>query len=266
MFARIKAMRITKKQTIVFVSLAVLVVIMAGLFIWGRKPSSTQTSQAGQSSTQPPNTKPTSFDKGQFSLTDPTSIWVVVDKLRPLNPTHYAPTDLVVPAVTLAGNASDQNMHLRQASAGALEAMFAAANKQGLKLMLVSGYRSYSYQTTVYNNYVKQLGRTAADQQSARPGYSEHQTGFAADVAPASGHCSVEQCFADTPEGEWLAANSYKYGFIIRYTKGKQAVTGYEYEPWHIRYIGKALATEMHNQHVLTLEEFFDLPAAPDYQ
>jgi len=131
--------------------------------------------------------------------------------------------------------------------------------------MVSSAYRSYSYQVSLYGKYVRDQGQSVADTQSARPGYSEHQTGLAVDVEPYDQQCDVEQCFADLPAGKWIAANAYKYGFIIRYTKDKTHVTGYEYEPWHVRYVGVELATEMHNQHIETLEEFFGLPAAPDY-
>jgi D-alanyl-D-alanine carboxypeptidase len=109
-------------------------------------------------------------------------------------------------------------------------------------------------------------GKAVADSQSARPGYSEHQTGLAVDVEPTSRKCEVEACFGDTPEGKWVAANAHKFGFIIRYPKNMQSVTGYIYEPWHIRYVGKELAGEMHKQNIATLEQFFGLEAAPDYQ
>lgn len=248
--------------------LVAVIVIIVGLMVWHHKnPNQTSVSLPPiQNVVQTQPNMPASFDKNQYSLSDPTSLWIVVNKLRPLNPVNYVPPDLTVPNVPLNGSGGEERMHLRKDAASALESMFGGASQQGLRLMLVSGYRSYSYQTQLYNGYVAQYGQAGADQQSARPGYSEHQTGWAADLAPASGNCSIEQCFADTPEGKWLAANAYKYGFIIRYTTAKQPITGYENEPWHVRYIGTALSSEMHNQNVLTLEEFFDLAAAPDYQ
>ena len=105
----------------------------------------------------------------------------------------------------------------------------------------------------------------SADDESARPGFSEHQTGLAVDVGMANATCEVDQCFGATPAGKWVAANGYKYGFIVRYPQGLSDITGYEYEPWHLRYVGVGLATEMHNKAVQTLEQFFDLPAATDY-
>lgn len=210
------------------------------------------------------NTTEPKFDKIKFSINDPTSPWVVVNKLRPLSPVKYSPTDLVTPNLPLRvpGN---ESMQLRSESAQALERMFADAKLAGLNLLVSSGYRSYSYQVTLYNSYVKSIGQLAADQQSARPGFSEHQTGLAVDVGATSHKCELQQCFADTPEGKWVAANAYLYGFIVRYTADKVAITGYEYEPWHLRYVGVSLATEMHKQNIETLEEFFDLPNASNY-
>jgi len=130
--------------------------------------------------------------------------------------------------------------------------------------MLASGYRSYSDQASVYSAYVSQSGVAQADTFSARPGHSEHQTGLAADIEPLSRTCEVEQCFENTKEGQWLAANSYKFGFVIRYQKNTQDLTGYEYEPWHVRYVGKYLALKLYRSGQ-TLEQFFSLPAYTTY-
>jgi D-alanyl-D-alanine carboxypeptidase len=207
-----------------------------------------------------PNTN-TGFDKKKYSLSDPSSPWVVVNKQRPLSPKDYVPADLTTPKVaTRTGDAK-----VRQATASALETMFTAAAKNDTPLKISSAYRSYGYQVTLYQGYVKSQGQTIADSQSARPGYSEHQTGMAADLSPLDGSCSVQKCFATTSSGKWLAANAYKFGFIIRYPEGLTPITGYDYEPWHVRYIGGDLANEMHKDGVLTLEQFFDLGAAADY-
>lgn len=218
----------------------------------------------GTTSDKTPDATTPAFDPNAHSLTNPASIWVVVNKQRPLRPLNYAPT-LVVPNVPLKGSRTASNMHVSGAMADPLVSLFAGAKQVGYNLMLSSGYRSYAYQVSVYNKIVSSEGRTTADQESARPGHSEHQTGLAADVAPTSGRCDLSQCFGNTPEGQWLAANAYKYGFIIRYPADKTAITGYEYEPWHLRYVGINLAAEMHNRGIETLEEFFGLTAAPDY-
>ncbi len=134
----------------------------------------------------------------------------------------------------------------------ALQEMFAAAKSEGLNLFVKSGFRSYSTQKSLYNSYVKRDGQAAADRYSARPGHSEHQTGLAFDINKA--HSS----FAGSPEANWLAANCYKYGFIIRYPEGKEAITGYIYEPWHVRYLGVQTATEVYNSG-LCLEEYLGI-------
>lgn len=126
------------------------------------------------------------------------------------------------------------------------------AAKEGLNIWLASGYRSYDYQKNIYDNYVSIYGADTADTFSARPGYSEHQTGLAIDVN------TIDDSFANTPESDWLAANCSKYGFIIRYPKGKESVTGYKYEPWHIRYVGKEKA-EAITKSGLTLEEYYGI-------
>jgi D-alanyl-D-alanine carboxypeptidase len=202
-----------------------------------------------------PTTTTTSAALPAHSLTDPTSIWVVVNKRRPLQPIDYAPGDLA---------SVGDGQYMEQPAAAALLAMFAAASAAGQPIHADSGYRSYSYQVSVHGSAVARLGAEAADIGSARPGYSEHQTGWAVDVGGDG--CEIATCFGTTPAGEWVAANAYRYGFIVRYPQGEQAITGYEYEPWHIRYVGVQLATAMHARGITTLEQWFDLPAAPGYQ
>lgn len=218
--------------------------------------SNTQNQSAGSS-----------FNKQAHSIDQPDSIWWIVSKVRPLSPLGYAPSDLVVPNIPLRASRGDGEMRLRKEASTAMEEMVAAAKNVNIDLMLTSGYRSYQLQVSVYNGYVQKYGQAGADKQSARPGTSEHQTGLAADLAPTTRQCELEVCFADLPEGKWLAANAYKYGFIIRYPEGKGEITGYsQYEPWHIRYIGKDLSQEMHKQNILTLEEFFDVvPTSQPY-
>lgn len=176
------------------------------------------------------------------------SIWVVVNKSRPLQPLSFAPTDLVD-----AGN----GQQMRQEAAAALQEMLQAATADGMNLQPLSGYRSYQTQQTVYQREVETYGQAVADTQSARPGHSEHQTGLSMDLGGSG--CGIEDCFGDTAEGKWVAAHAHTFGFIIRYPEGKDAITGYRYEPWHIRYVGKELAAEMHRTSIQTLEEFFDL-------
>lgn len=237
--------------------LIVIAVAAIGGYVW---------SQNGGNNAGPEDDKQVSFDTRQHSLDNPASIWVIANKRRPLQPTGYTPNDLVAPDVKLRLTAQTEEMQVRAEVAGALKELFAAAAQDGLELMVSSAYRSYDYQEGLYNTYVRQQGQSAADTQSARPGHSEHQTGLAVDVEPASRECEIEECFGGLPEGKWVAANAYKYGFVVRYAKGKDNVTGYIYEPWHLRYVGKPLAAELHRTGNPTLEEFFKLAPAPDYQ
>lgn len=222
-------------------------------------PSEIMPSSSGTPSASP---SPSAvFDKNTRSIDDPTSIWVVVNKQRPLNPINYVPADLVPVPVRYVNKPM-----LRKVASDAVVAMFKAAAAEGAgQMQSQSAYRSYDLQVTVYNGWVRQLGKTQADRQSARPGTSEHQTGLAIDISPYPLKCALAACFGDTPQGRWLAANAYRFGFLLRYPQGKSAVTGYEYEPWHFRYIGVSLATEMHRTGITTLEEFFGLPPAPTY-
>lgn len=134
----------------------------------------------------------------------------------------------------------------------AFDAMQAAAAQEGLTLFICSGFRSYDYQNTLYSNYVARDGQAAADTYSARPGHSEHQTGLALDIN------STDGSMATSAEGLWLAEHCAEYGFVIRYPKGKEQITGYMYEPWHIRYLGTELAVEL-TEAGLTVEEYFGL-------
>jgi D-alanyl-D-alanine carboxypeptidase len=220
--------------------------------------------QGLKSSSQKPAPAAQGFNKNMYSLKDANSIWVVANKKRPL-PTGFVPNDLTVPKIPLRLEETAEEMHISKKISGSLEQMVGAAKQQAVDLMLASGYRSEAYQRQLYNGYVKSDGQAYADISSARPGTSEHQTGLAVDFDDSKRTCETQQCFGDTPAGKWLAQNAYKYGFIMRYTADKQSVTGYEYEPWHFRYVGKELSTEMHNKNISTLEEFFGLGAAPDY-
>jgi D-alanyl-D-alanine carboxypeptidase len=220
-------------------------------------PTPTRAATAGSPE---PAVVPT-FDRSARSLDDPASLWVVVDKTRPLNPADYAPADLVdvpVPHVW--------SPQLRREASDATVALFAAFTAEtGLELQSQSSYRSYDTQVDVYNRDVAANGQAFAHTSTARPGTSEHQTGLAIDISALPGNCSLDACFGDTPQGQWLAGNAWHFGFLLRYPADKVAVTGYGYEPWHFRYIGTELAAEMHGTGTTTLEEFFDLPAAPGY-
>ena len=217
----------------------------------------TSTAPAPTSATPAPSPTPPAaptFDRAQLSLDDPVSTWVVVNKTRPLAPIDYAPADLV----SLGGR-----YELRAEAAQAMQAMLAGAAAEGLTITVQSAYRSYDYQVGVFRAQVARFGEAQAEIQVARPGYSEHQTGLAADVG--GGGCDIDRCFGTNDEGRWVAAHAAEYGYVVRYPDGKTDVTGFRYEPWHVRYVGVPLATELQRTGSATLEEFFGLPAAPDY-
>ncbi len=216
-------------------------------------PSTSASPSVSASPTVPPSPSPSASTFPRlYPLNQPNSLWVVVNKKRRLNPVAYAP--ILSPTTNLA-----------KPAATAYWAMRAEIKRQGLgTLCLNSGYRSYSYQKSIHSARVASMGKTAAEQLAARPGHSEHQTGLAADVSITSLDCRIGG-FGSTQAYKWIASNGYKYGFIVRYPLNKTDVTGYVWEPWHLRFVGKELAAEMRKQKVKTLEEFFKLPAAPTY-
>ncbi|WP_227396480.1 M15 family metallopeptidase [Jeotgalibacillus aurantiacus] len=141
----------------------------------------------------------------------------------------------------------------------AFNQMAEAASAEGITLVAFSTFRSYDYQVDLYNRYVDQHGQEEADRFSARPGYSEHQTGLGFDIGEAGQEEHwAEDSFKDTAGAKWLAENAHEYGFILRYPAGKEEITGYQYESWHFRYLGKELATEVYNSG-LTLEEYLGI-------
>ncbi|WP_162802205.1 cell wall-binding repeat-containing protein [Ornithinimicrobium murale] len=168
---------------------------------------------------------------------DTGRLYDLVTKQRPVDPERYVPGDLVSWRGT--------SHQFRPETATMLQELFddaAAAGHPGL--WVNSAYRSYDEQQRTYDYWVRTVGKKRADLISAQPGHSEHQLGLAADVAGRS--CSGYACFGDTPEGKWVAANAHRYGFIIRYPEGGTGVTGYDYEPWHLRYVGPRAAWMMH--------------------
>jgi zinc D-Ala-D-Ala carboxypeptidase len=187
----------------------------------------------------------------------PASIAVVVNKNIYL-PKGYAPKDLIFPQVSFLFKEYVAKRMIRREAALQLERMFAAAKKDGIYLSGASGYRSYATQTAVFNRYVERDGYEIARTYSAIPGTSEHQTGLAIDVSGSNGYCAVSSCFAGTKEAAWIDKNSANFGYIVRYPKGKEHVTGYKHEPWHVRYVGPAVSKEMKSRN-LTLEEYFGI-------
>jgi zinc D-Ala-D-Ala carboxypeptidase len=237
----------------------VVVVVAAGIFGY-RRYTSINTQPPDKNEQLSPNsqaTKPQSFNKAQYSIDEPGSPWLVVNKQRPL-PANYQTPELTTPDIMLRWAIDAETMQVSKMIVTSLEAMNDALLSAGHKLELISGYRSDSYQKMLYDSHVDQYGQAEADRQSAKPGTSEHQTGLAVDLGRSDKKCDLLECFGALPEGKWLNLHAHEYGFIIRYPKNKEQSTGYMYEPWHLRYVGKELAAEL-NANSATMEEFFGL-------
>ncbi len=170
----------------------------------------------------------------------------------------YVPPDLLSPNIPFAEKETRENRDkflLRHAAALAVTALFERARMQGIYLYGVSGYRSYARQKEIYDSSVASRGKEVTDNVIALPGSSEHQSGLALDVSVPSMAFALEESFGKTKEGKFLQKFAPLYGFIIRYPKGVEHITGYSYEPWHIRYVTKPLAIFLSKTH-LTLEEY----------
>ena len=190
-------------------------------------------------------------------VTNVSAYDMIVNKTRNL-PSSYVPEDLVpldgIPK-TLENPEVNQ---LRKVAYEALKELFAKAKEEkSFELYARSGYRSYNTQVGLYNSYVSKHGKEAADKFSAKPGQSEHQTGLSIDITCEAMNYLLDDTFFDTEEGKWVAENAHRFGFVIRYPKGKEDITGYQYEPWHLRYVGETLAKEVYESQ-LTLEEYFE--------
>lgn len=189
------------------------------------------------------------FYKKTEEISNPDIINVLVNKKFRL-PKDYIPNDLEIINI----NYANENKMLRKEAKEAFESLSEDALKEGYKIIAVSTYRDYDYQNNLYEEYVSTSGMEYADKCSARAGHSEHQTGLAVDVMGSNNDYNL---FVDTKEFSWMKDNAYKYGFILRYPENKEKITGFKYEPWHYRYVGKIVAETIYKEN-LTLEEYYD--------
>ena len=189
------------------------------------------------------------FYKKTEEISNPDIINVLVNKKFRL-PKDYIPNDLEIINI----NYANENKMLRKEAKEAFESLSEDALKEGYKIIAVSTYRDYDYQNNLYEEYVSTSGMEYADKCSARAGHSEHQTGLAVDVMGSNNDYNL---FVDTKEFSWMKDNAYKYGFILRYPDNKEKITGFKYEPWHYRYVGKIVAETIYKEN-LTLEEYYD--------
>lgn len=187
--------------------------------------------------------------------TTPDSITVLVNKTYGL-PSNYVPKDLKIPQIPFSFPYYHEKRLLRYEAAKALEALQYAGKKEHIFLYGVSGYRSYQRQEKIYQEHLKQHGIEYTSMISAKPGHSEHQTGLAMDLSCRELNFELTADFGKTKEGIWLAKNCASFGFILRYPEGKSALTGYAYEPWHIRYVGIPVAAYLTKCNLI-FEEYF---------
>lgn len=203
----------------------------------------------------PPLAEPVFTNSGSVVTGNPYDQLAVINKQQAL-PADYEPHDLVVPDVEFPFTEDLPKKQLRAPAALALEKLFEAAADAGHILYAQSGYRSYERQVVLFDAYSREHGEEEANVFSARPGESEHQTGLSMDISSEAVNFQLTTDFGDTPEGKWVAENAHEFGFIIRYPEGKEEITKYQYEPWHLRYVGVRAATAI-MQNNLTLEEYF---------
>ena len=175
----------------------------------------------------------------------------LVNKENALN-SDYEPNDLVKVNV----ESTKDNIYMSEIAAENLENMFKAAKEDGINLYIVSGYRSSSYQNNLYYRSLKRRGREYTEKYVAQANHSEHQTGLAADISSESIGYKLISAFEHTEEGRWLDKNAYKYGFILRYKKDRIEDTGYGFEPWHFRYVGKEIAKYIYENNLI-LEDLY---------
>lgn len=219
----------------------------------GNHPPTTGKSPRTPSNEVPHSPKPPLNVSNNSYITEPNSILVLVNKKYRLSP-DYVPPDLTQPEINFTFSEDLPKKFMRKEAAEALTRLFEQASSEGITLLGVSGYRSYQTQKEIFENKARLQGEAQANRTSARPGQSEHQTGLAMDITSPSVY-NLSTSFGSTPEGKWVAQNAADFGFIVRYQRGKEDITGYIYEPWHLRYVGIGAARYIY-QNGITLEEY----------
>ncbi len=239
-----------KNNSKLYILLIVLIILVVGMFVLLMSLSAqSEITEPVQAAPAEPVEEPES----QFDRDDPLLMLVNKDSRVDAD---YEPEELVELDKSIrATNRDPVTQKLTPETAKAFEELVSGASEEGLTIKLTSGYRSYAVQKKLYNYYMETKGEAWTVQYSAPPGASEHHTGLAADVSCPSISYELDESFSETGEGIWLRENAHKYGFIIRYQEGDEDITGYAYEPWHIRYVGVDAAAEIYNKDI-TLEEF----------
>jgi len=231
-------------------------IFLTSLLAYGlRSDKKDNTEQEAPGTAQKEEEKKEKVKKLELDIKSPTSQYVLVNKTYGISPEDYKPGDLVIPDIPVSSGDSSDEKSVRELVRPNLEKLLKDAKSNNLDLVMNSGFRSFKAQGFYFNNYVKQSGLEVAKKFSAEPGHSEHQTGLAFDLSYTDKKCYLDACFGQTDAGKWLARHAHEYGFILRYPDGKTDMTGYQYEPWHFRYVGKDIAKEIFEKK-LTYEEF----------
>ncbi|WP_252313014.1 D-alanyl-D-alanine carboxypeptidase family protein [Sinobaca sp. H24] len=204
---------------------------------------------------EPEPEPPSLNDEGEVE--NPDAVDALVNREYHL-PSDYEPEDLIQADIQYASPGDNQKNLIRETAAEPLEQLFTDAESAGHELYAVSGYRSYDRQDVIFTQNAERDGEEQANTYSAKPGESEHQSGLAMDVSSESIGNQLSTEFGETPEGQWVAENAHTYGFVVRYPEDKTDITGYQYEPWHLRYVGTELSEELYKEE-LTLEEYYGL-------
>lgn len=227
----------------------------------GTQPGQGQEEQPGQGTEERPGQEgpegypPADDEDRERALleAEEKGLLILVNKVNPVDQ-DYKPDDLSEVKYYVPDRA-ETTRYLRAEAAEAFHRLVEAAAEEGFEIRMTTAYRSYNFQKILFDNYVAREGEEKANTYSARPGESEHQTGLAVDVSSPIVDWQLSNDYGNTEEGKWLADNAHRFGFILRFPKGKEDITGYQYEPWHLRYVGLAAAKEI-CEYDLTLEEF----------
>ena len=238
-----------KSNSKLYILLIILLVMVVGLFIlmmgMAGNPADTPVSQEPVTETEEPEYN---FDKNDPNL-------ILINKDNPVDE-DYVPEELVyIDESMRAVDRAPQYQRMQPEAAQAFEELVTAAAADGMDIKVTTAYRPYSYQADLYYYYLAVKGEEWTEKYSAPPGTSEHQAGLAVDVSCGSMDYALDVSFGDTAESKWLAAHAHEYGYILRYQEGAEAITGYSYEPWHIRYVGRD-AAKVITEKGITLEEF----------
>ncbi len=219
------------------------------------KPGEGQSSDGQQNNEGKPDQNTDDQNEREAALKDAKEkgLLILVNKEHPVTQ-DYKPDDLVKIKYYVPDR-SETTRYMRAEAAEAFHQMVDEAAEDGVELKMTTAYRSYDFQKILFDSYVAKEGEAQANTFSAKPGQSEHQTGLSVDVSSPSVDYQLSNDYGKTTEGKWIADQAYRFGFILRFPKGKEDITGYQYEPWHLRYVGLTAAKEIHEEG-LTLEEF----------